>query len=169
MALHTIAEAARMVGKDRSTLYRHMEKGRLSKVEGADGSPAIDTAELMRVYGALQAPQSQDGVAPVAEQHSATPLHDAEKRARREARAALEAARRREVELLEAQVVDLRERVAAVEAERDTWRDTYQAEAASHRDTRAEVRQLTDQREAEVVAEPLRRNWWSRWRGRPAG
>ena len=120
-----------MAGKDRSTLYRHMEKGKLSRVEGLDGSPVIDTAELMRVYGALQVPQSQDGAAPVAKQHSATPLRDTEKQARREARAALEASRRREVELLEAQVVDLRERVAAVETERDTWRDTYQAEAAS--------------------------------------
>ena len=156
-----------MVGKDRSTLYRHMEKGKLSRVEAPDGNPTIDTAELMRVYGALQVPQSQEGVAPVAEQHSATPLRDIEKRARREARAVLEASRRREVELLEAQVVDLRERVAAVETERDTWRDTYQAEAASHRDTRAEMRRLTDQREA-AVAEPSRRGWWARWRGRLA-
>ena len=55
--------------------------------------------------------------------------------------------------------MDLRERVAAVETERDTWRDTYQAEAASHRDTRAEMRRLTDQREA-AVAESSRRGWW---------
>ena len=157
-----------MAGKDRSTLYRHMEKGKLSRVEGLDGSPVIDTAELMRVYGALQVPQSQDGAAPVAKQHSATPLRDTEKQARREARAALEASRRREVELLEAQVVDLRERVAAVETERDTWRDTYQAEAASHRDTRAEMRRLTDQREA-AVAESSRRGWWARWRGQSPG
>lgn len=61
MAKHSISEAARLTGKSRSTIHRHIKSGKLAKEPGAEGTPVIDTAELHRVYGDLS--------------HSHTPTH----------------------------------------------------------------------------------------------
>ena len=50
MALVTITEAAKLAGKSKQTLYRHVRIGTLSR--GSD--TLIDTAELIRVYGDLK-------------------------------------------------------------------------------------------------------------------
>lgn len=47
----SIAEAARLYGKQRKTLYRHMEAGRLSYQVLGSGRRALDLSELIRVYG----------------------------------------------------------------------------------------------------------------------
>lgn len=49
MAYVTIEEAAKLTGKSTQSLYRHVKQGKVSKHH--DG---FDTAELMRVYGALR-------------------------------------------------------------------------------------------------------------------
>ena len=49
MAYVTIEEAAKLTGKSVQSLYRHVKQGKVSKHN--DG---FDTAELMRVYGALR-------------------------------------------------------------------------------------------------------------------
>lgn len=46
----SISEAARRAGVRRTTLYRKLDKGTLSKETGDDGKPVIDLAELVRVY-----------------------------------------------------------------------------------------------------------------------
>jgi len=51
MAKHNVSEAARLVGKARTTLHRHIKNGKLSTEQDADGNVIIDTAELVRVYG----------------------------------------------------------------------------------------------------------------------
>jgi len=51
MAVVSISEAATLTGKNRSTLHRHIATGKLSRVANGDG---LDTAELIRVYGALK-------------------------------------------------------------------------------------------------------------------
>ena len=53
---HTIDEAASLVGRTRRSLYRAMTEGRLSYGLEADGRRHIDTAELLRVYGAFEPP-----------------------------------------------------------------------------------------------------------------
>ena len=53
MALVSITEAARLVRRNRSTIYRDIEKGRLSKTVTPDGETQIDTSELLRAYGSL--------------------------------------------------------------------------------------------------------------------
>lgn len=53
MALVTITEAAKLVRLSRRTIYRDIDKGRLSKTISHDGTTVIDTSELLRVYGAL--------------------------------------------------------------------------------------------------------------------
>src|SRR4051812_36263439 len=58
MALVSITEAAKLVHKNRSTIYRDIEKGRLSKTVSQDGDTQIDTSELLRAYGRLQDTES---------------------------------------------------------------------------------------------------------------
>jgi len=70
MALHNISEAARLAGKSRSTVHRHIKEGKLSKVIGKDGSPAVETSELRRVYGDLS---HQDSSEPAVIIHHDTP------------------------------------------------------------------------------------------------
>jgi len=53
MALVSITEASRLVRKNRSTLYRDIEKGRLSKTVSPEGETQIETSELLRAYGRL--------------------------------------------------------------------------------------------------------------------
>lgn len=53
MAKLSISAAARAVGKNRTTIYRHIEKGLLSTSKDAKGNHEIDTAELLRVFGEL--------------------------------------------------------------------------------------------------------------------
>lgn len=53
MALVSITEAAKLVRRNRSTLYRDIEKGRLSKTVTPEGETQIETSELLRTYGRL--------------------------------------------------------------------------------------------------------------------
>ena len=54
MAKLSISAAARAVGKNRTTIYRHIEKGLLSTTKDVRGNHKIDTAELMRVFGEIE-------------------------------------------------------------------------------------------------------------------
>lgn len=56
MALVSISEAAKLVRRNRSTIYRDIERGRLSKTVSQDGEAQIDTSELLRTYGRLHLP-----------------------------------------------------------------------------------------------------------------
>jgi phage shock protein A len=51
MALLLVAEAAKLVGRDRRTLYKDIQRGRLTATLAATGERQVDTAELLRVYG----------------------------------------------------------------------------------------------------------------------
>jgi hypothetical protein len=53
MALVSITEAAKLVRRNRSTLYRDIERGRLSKTVTPEGEAQIETSELLRTYGQL--------------------------------------------------------------------------------------------------------------------
>lgn len=58
MALVTITEAAKLAGCGRATIYRRISEGALSKTTMPDGSPGIDTTELLRVFGKINMPDS---------------------------------------------------------------------------------------------------------------
>jgi len=45
-----LTEAAKLAGKPRSTLVRHVKAGRLSTVQDSSGKLRFDTAELSRCY-----------------------------------------------------------------------------------------------------------------------
>lgn len=54
MAVVSISEASRLVGRTRQTLYNDRDSGKLSWTTLATGKPGIDTSELQRVYGQLK-------------------------------------------------------------------------------------------------------------------
>ena len=58
MAEVSVSKAARMTGKGRSTIQRHIKEGKLSTSKDASGNPVIDTSELLRVYGSLNADEA---------------------------------------------------------------------------------------------------------------
>ena len=54
MAKLGVSPAARLAGVTRATMYKHINSGKLSADRLPDGSGyAIDTSELIRVYGSL--------------------------------------------------------------------------------------------------------------------
>lgn len=58
MAIVSVSEAARLVGKSRRTIQRDIAAGKLSK---CDNGKKLDTSELLRVYGSLlNAPNDTD-------------------------------------------------------------------------------------------------------------
>ena len=54
MALISVSEAAKLVGKSVKTIYRHIDTGKLSFTHNDNGVKSIDTSELIRVYGELK-------------------------------------------------------------------------------------------------------------------
>lgn len=62
MSKVTLTEAAKLAGISRTTLYKDIKKGKVSKGEDKDGNPCIDTAELLRVYGELTEGQKEKTV-----------------------------------------------------------------------------------------------------------
>ena len=50
MAIISISEAAKLTGKNRTTIYNYINNGKLSAVVSVDGVKRIDTAELIRVF-----------------------------------------------------------------------------------------------------------------------
>ena len=50
----SISEGAKLAGKNRKSLYRDIQSGRLSSSKSADGQRQVDIAELTRVYGSLE-------------------------------------------------------------------------------------------------------------------
>jgi len=53
MSLVSISTAAKLVHRNRTTLYRDIDKGRLSKTTSPGGETKIETSELLRTYGHL--------------------------------------------------------------------------------------------------------------------
>lgn len=58
MANLTVAEAARLAGKNRSTIQRYIQSGKISASKDKNGVLVIDTSELLRVFDIL-APDSE--------------------------------------------------------------------------------------------------------------
>jgi len=50
---HSVSEASRLTGKNRTTIHRHIKKGVISVEKGPTGNFLIDTSELERVYNLL--------------------------------------------------------------------------------------------------------------------
>src|SRR4051794_8101403 len=55
-----LTQAAKLTGKDPSTITRAVNSGKLSATHDADGARMFDIAELERVYGKLRSPDDAD-------------------------------------------------------------------------------------------------------------
>lgn len=131
MAKHSISEAAKLTGKARSTLHRHLKDGKLSKELDTDGQPVIDTAELVRVYGPLL---SQDRGTDDAVGQQATAPSSSVLQAKIEAllEAQIDQLRKERVE----QINQLRADLEDARKERDNWKTQAQQLSALLSDQR---------------------------------
>lgn len=123
----SISKAARLTGKPRSTIHRHLKNGKLSKGTDGQGRPVVDVAELERVYGPLQ---QMDMAQSGATRQTATPEWDRPDRA----------------DLIELEA--LKRENALLLNERDDLRRRLDAEAEERRKLTA---LLTDQRRSEAA------------------
>lgn len=108
---YTLSQAAKVTGKDKSTLSKAVKKGRISAIRMEDGSYRIDPAELHRVYP--PAKEVQPGHPGSSVDHSAIGYPLSPPRLA-ELEAKLEAARERE-RLKDEMITELR-------TDRDHWR-----------------------------------------------
>jgi hypothetical protein len=70
MSVVSITEAARLVGRNRKTIYKYLSSGSLSSVSMAAGGRGIDTSELIRVFGEFV--KNVDGHGQDEKQHQVT-------------------------------------------------------------------------------------------------
>jgi len=70
MALITISETARLTGKNRTTIYKYINSGKLSVVASVDGSKKIDTSEILRVFPDCKIIEKQQHGDNVTQQHA---------------------------------------------------------------------------------------------------
>ncbi|MCI2965441.1 hypothetical protein MO387_20535 [Shewanella sp. N2AIL] len=74
MAKLNLSQVAKVTGKNRTTIWRHINSGKLSAERDRDGLPFVDTSELLRVYGELKAIAT---VSNEEKQHNETPENSA--------------------------------------------------------------------------------------------
>jgi hypothetical protein len=152
LARLNVSQAAKAVGKARSTLNRDIDTGKVSVTRNGKGQPFIQIAELERVYGRLDI-QTLSRPVPIG-QPEAAPKQDNvaanETALLRERLSALEQERDRERQQLTDRIDDLQQ-------ERDRLLKVIEEQAGS-------VRLLTDQR---LQRETRRRRWF--WHRRPSG
>ncbi|MBO0737954.1 MAG: hypothetical protein J2P48_15500 [Alphaproteobacteria bacterium] len=77
MALVGLSEAAKLSGRNQTTIHRAMKTGRLSYTVGEAGERRIDTAELDRVFG-IKANGASDGAVAHPVQSHITPVREIE-------------------------------------------------------------------------------------------
>jgi hypothetical protein len=136
--------ASKLTGKDRSTILRAVENGRLSATKNERGQWLIDPAELERVYGSLRVPDAP----------SEPSNHDAY--------ALQVASLTREVELLRETVAhDRRTARETLEHERRQWDEERTFLRGMLEKQAEQVRLLTDQREQKRRSPALFR-WFRR-------
>lgn len=115
MAQLSVAAAAKLVVKDRKTLYRLIKDGTLSATLSDSGTRQVETSELLRVFGAFEHMRDTcDSRATVAMPQHETPPETVRI-------ALLEAELRHARELLEAkesQIQDLRQSIRMLDAPR---------------------------------------------------
>jgi hypothetical protein len=70
MAKISISEAARLTGKNRSTLHRHIKSGKLSKEFDNESNPVLDTSELARVYPSFKVAVAKQQASVVSQSNS---------------------------------------------------------------------------------------------------
>jgi hypothetical protein len=148
MAKISISEAARLTGKNRTTLHRHIKSGKLSKFLDNDNAPLLDTSELMRVYPTFKAPVAAQQVAGVLQSNSKQQLATGDATA--------------EIELLKLKLQHAEEKIAIEEGRR------HESERRE-REAKEEVNRLLNivEKHTYLLAaapeqESVKKSWWQR-------
>ena len=139
-ALIGITDAAKLTGRNASTITRAANQGRLSFHKDSAGRRVFDVAELERVFGKLRNPEE---VTHSAEAVQSTNAHSAEFRMHERVHEAEKTALEREIELLRERMQEMKDQLDDMRDDRDHWR----RQAETH------IRLLTDQREEQVKRE----------------
>lgn len=169
MALVSVTEAAKLVRKNRSTLYRDIERGRLSKTVTPDGDTQIETSELLRAYGRLHA-NDDDGDEALARERMRTALLEERNRSLERA-LALEAELRKVKDQvtneLRARLADKDNVIKVLESkllflEYDRQVEAKHDEALSASPEECARRPPPAGRTKTFRSPPKRGNWWSR-------
>ena len=154
MALVSVSEAARLIGKTRTPIFNAIKKGAISACKNDLGQTVIDTSELFRVFS-LAAANDDSGAGDNAQNTNKNSTESKSQQPENKAESAVLAA------LLAAEKeknATLAETVADMRKERDRLLGVVESQTE-------QVRFLTDQREkaAATASTPARRSWWP-WR-----
>jgi len=119
-------QAARMAGKAKTTLLRHVKAGKLSAIIADDGRKRFDVAELERVYGTL-ATGDTGSETPVAKPSATGSRATTSPRPHAQTGTGLDpvALLADQVESLKAELVRLRSDLEKERDERRLWADRY--------------------------------------------
>ena len=118
---YPLGDAAKAVGKGKTTLHRAIKSGRISAIKSEDGSYSIDPSELHRVFPPVTAVTPTDMFHRNDTEHKSNTLETL--RIQLELQ---EKERERERALLQETIADLRE-------DRDKWRQQATALLEDHR------------------------------------
>jgi hypothetical protein len=146
MAAIGLAAAARMTGRNPSTIHRAMKNGKLSYTKDAAGERRIEVAELERVFGIKPTSTTAGGFS-----NGATPGNGAASIASNATHGPELVALQRLLDERERTIADLRE------SNRDL-RSRLDVEAEDRR-------RMTDERRQLLGMLIDRRPWWRRWFG----
>jgi len=146
-----LSEAARLVGRDVSTLHRAMKSGRLAYTMGADGKRRLDPAELERVFEIKSVIPGGNGLGD--DEGNAAPVRAAMRRSELQSS---NAAEKEEI------IIALRDSIARQDATIADLRARLDAAAEGRR---AERQQEADERRRllAILTDQSRRRWWRRW------
>lgn len=139
-ALMGITDAAKLTGRNASTITRAANQGRLSFHKDSAGRRVFDVAELERVFGKLRNPEEGTHSAEAVQNTNA---HSAEFRMHERMHGAEKTALEREIELLRERMQEMKDQLDDMRDDRDHWRQ----QAETH------IRLLTDQRAEQVKRE----------------
>ena len=118
---YTLGDAAKAVGKSKTTLHRAIKSGRISATKSEDGSYSIDPSELHRVFPPVTAVTPDDMFMRNDTEHQSNTLETLRIQLEMQ-----EKERERERALLQETIADLRE-------DRDKWRQQATALLEDHR------------------------------------
>lgn len=135
-----ITDAAKLTGRNASTITRAANQGRLPFHKDSAGRRIFDVAELERVFGKLRNPEEGTHSAEVVQNTNA---HSAEFRMHERVHEAEKTALEREIELLRERMQEMKDRLDDMRDDRDHWR----------RQAETYIRLLTDQRVEQLKRE----------------
>src|SRR4051812_27794931 len=129
---YSLGQAARAVGKAKSTLSRDIKSGKVSATRNPDGSVSIDPAELHRVYTRVEHSNGSGN----GKSNDQQPLEHP----------AATGFDRREIELLHALTAEKDARIAELVADKEDLRRRLDTATSQLGEALQQVRLLTDQR-----------------------